>query len=166
MTARAPGGWGHLALRFADVVTSKALSPSERSAAEGWLVSDTERRAFFDQPVADQRHGYGSALVVKAERPDRPDLVRAALLHDVGKRHADLGAIGRVLASVAIRLRLPLTPRWTAYRDHGELAAAELVGAEPIVTDFARHHHGRRPPTIDAEDWAALIRADTARVGR
>ena len=100
--------------------------------------------------------------------PHRPDLVRAALLHDVGKRHANLGAVGRVLATLAIRLRLPLTPRWRLYRDHGRLAAAELGDEEPVVIEFARHHQIGRPPTIPAADWDILASADRARlhVGR
>lgn len=133
---------------------------------EGWIASREQAVAFFDQPPPDQRHGYTAARSVEATRPNRPDLVRAALLHDVGKRHAGLGPLGRAAASSAIRLGLPLTPRWAVYRDHGALAAAELAGSEPIVVDFARSHHGARPPSIDPDDWEALVAADAARVGR
>lgn len=161
-----PGPWGHLALRFIDVVTADSLTAPERCAVEGWLDGPAESSAFFAQPPADQRHGYAAALIVLARRPGRPDLVKAALLHDVGKRHAGLGPLARVVASVAIRLRLPLSGRWEAYRDHGDLAAAELSASEPIVGAFARHHHGARPSTIDADDWAVLVAADAARVGR
>jgi putative nucleotidyltransferase with HDIG domain len=86
----------------------------------------------------------------------------AALLHDIGKRHARLGLIGRSVASVLILLGLPLGQRMRTYRDHGMVAARELVGLSlpSLVVDFAMHHHGRRPPTIDPGIWDALIHAD------
>ena len=33
-------------------------------------------------------------------------------------------------------------------------------GAEEIVVEFARHHHGRRPATIREDDWDVLQSAD------
>ncbi len=131
-----------------------------------WLAGPHEATAFFAQAAADQRHGYASAQVAVAAAPGRRDLVRAALLHDIGKRHAALGPTARSAASVAIRLGLPLPARWKLYRDHGSLSAAELAGAEPIVIEFARHHHGSRPSSIPADDWDLLVRADAARIGR
>lgn len=160
-----PGSWLHLAWRFLDVLTARPLDHSERKAVRGWL-RESENGAFFSQSDADQRHGFDSALHVLAAAPGRTDLVRAALLHDIGKRHAHLGALGRVLASVAIRLRLPLPPRWALYRDHGRVGAAELAGAEPLVVAFLAAHHGQRPPTIDESDWLILTGADRTRFGR
>lgn len=161
-----PGPWSHLAVRFFDVVTSRSLRPDEHGMVRSWLRTEVETEAFFAQSVADQRHGFASARHVAEVVPGRPDLVRAALLHDVGKRHAHLGAIQRVLASVAIRLRLPMPERWRQYRDHGPAAAEELAGAELVVTEFARHHHGARPPSISVDDWEILVASDQARVGR
>ncbi|MGH8912133.1 MAG: hypothetical protein ACRDVD_06440 [Acidimicrobiia bacterium] len=161
-----PGRWSHLALRFVDVVTSRPLDAVERAGVRRWLASPSEEAGFFAQSDADQRHGYASALSATAATPGRPEVVRAALLHDIGKRHAHLGPIARSAASIAIRLSLPLAPRWELYRDHGNLSAAELSGAEPLVVEFARHHHGDRPDSISPEDWAVLIEADAARVGR
>lgn len=148
------------------MVTSHPLDPAERAAVREWLVSPSEMDGFFSQSGADQRHGYGSALHVLGVAPARTDLVRAALLHDIGKRHARLGTLGRSAASIAIRLGLPLPAGWALYRDHGALSAAELAGAEPAVVEFARHHHGERPATITPADWQILVRADGARIGR
>lgn len=158
-----PGTWGHLTARFFDVVTARPLTRGEAEAVERWLAEGPARRAFFAQPVADQRHGFAAALQVLATDSSRLDLVRAALLHDVGKRHARLGPLGRVVASFAQRLRLPLTSRMALYRDHGTLAAAELAEQERVVADFARHHHGVRPPSIPAGEWKTLVAADRAR---
>ena len=161
-----PGRWSHLALRFVDVVTSRPLDEAERARVRQWLASPGEEAGFFAQSDADQRHGYASAISATAATPGRSEVVRAALLHDIGKRHAQLGPLARTAASIAIRLGLPLGPRWELYRDHGSLSAAELAGAEPLVIEFARHHHGDRPDSISPEDWAVLVEADAARVGR
>jgi hypothetical protein len=160
------GSWGHLAWRFFDVITARPLDHTEREAVRERLHSDAEARAFFSQADADQRHGYAASLHVLAAAPDRPDLARAALLHDIGKRHAHLGPLGRVLASVAIRLHLPLPPRWALYRDHGRVGASELAGAEPLVVAFVAGHHGQRPESIDESDWRILAGADRTRFGR
>lgn len=157
------GQWGHLTARFFDVITSRALNRDEVDAVRRWAGSGPAVDAFFGQPPADQRHGFAAALHVASRVPDRPDLVRAALLHDIGKRHAGLGAVGRVFVSLALGMHLPLTPRLALYRDHGLLAAAEMAGEEPVVVDFARHHHGDRPPSIPAGEWELLRAADRAR---
>lgn len=159
-----PGTWTHLAARFYDVTTSRALEKGERDAVRRWLPSAELREAFFAQTPADQRHGFTAALHVVARHPDRPDLIRAALVHDIGKRHASLGPLGRVAASLAIRLRLPLTSRFALYRDHGKLGAAELAGEEPVVVEFARHHHESRPSTIAQVEWDVLVESDRARM--
>jgi putative nucleotidyltransferase with HDIG domain len=126
-----------------------------------WLPSEPAD-LFFAQSKADQRHGYHAALTVIAAGADDSDVIMAALLHDVGKRHARLGIIRRSIASVMILLGLPLTARMEVYRDHGMVAARELAGLSlpSLVVDFAMHHHGERPPTIDPRVWNALVAAD------
>jgi hypothetical protein len=161
-----PGSWTHLAARFFDVLTAQPLRPDERVRLADWL-SPVEQAMFLGQSAADQRHGLECGLEVAASHPHRPDLVRAALLHDVGKRHARLGPLGRVVASVLIRLHIPVGPRIRSYEAHGPIGSRELLelGAEPIVVDFARHHHGSRPDSIPPEEWELLESVDRARVG-
>jgi hypothetical protein len=161
-----PGSWTHLAARFFDVLTAQPLGTEDRARLVDWL-SPVEQAMFLGQSPADQRHGLECGLEVAASHAHRPDLVRAALLHDVGKRHARLGPFGRVLASVLIRLRVPVGARVRSYEAHGPLGSRELLelGAEPIVVDFARHHHGIRPDSIPPEEWDLLESVDRARVG-
>lgn len=85
-------------------------------------------------------------------------------MHDVAKRHARLGVVGRVIASVCIKLRIPVRGRFEAYRQHGPIGADELerAGSPPIVVRYARSHHGSRPPDVDVQTWALLVAADEA----
>ena len=117
--------------------------------------------------MVDQRHGYLSASRVAAQIADRREVIRAALLHDVGKRHSGLNIIGRSLVTGLSKLGLGrLIGRKGGQADlyirHGELAAEELseLGAEPLVVVFARSHHAARPLEIDASTWEILVASD------
>lgn len=155
-----PGSWSHLSRRFFASLEAGPLAPSELS----WLasaLSEPEFELFCEQSVVDQRHGFASAAHLDAA--GAPALLTvAAALHDVGKRHARLGVLGRVAASLAIKLGVPVGGRVAIYRDHGPLGALELqaIGSDPLVVAFARHHHGARPRVIDTVDWQLLIEAD------
>ncbi|MFQ5523172.1 MAG: hypothetical protein ACE5F5_06295 [Acidimicrobiia bacterium] len=151
----------HLVRRFFDVLFARPLTATERAAVRSWLDPEMSR-LFFDQASHDQRHGYLAALAVLAAGRAEPETIAAALMHDVGKRHARLGVVGRSVASILVRLRLPLTERMKIYRDHGLHAARELaeVGAPALVVAFALHHHGSRPPSIAPGTWEALKDAD------
>lgn len=156
-----PGSPSHLIRRFFDVLLSRPLDQAERAAIEEWLDS-RQSEIFFSQPHSDQRHGYHAALVVLSAADADVSTLRAALLHDVGKRHSGLGVVGRSVISVLIGVGLPLPKRGRLYRDHGEIAARELdeIGCEALVVDFARHHHGGRPDGFPLPIWELLQRAD------
>ena len=156
-----PGPPAHLVRRFFSFLSARALDPDEQRWVAETLAED-EARLFWAQPIADQRHGHDCGRWVAERRPDRPDLVRAAVLHDVAKRHAGLGAIGRALATVFTALRIPGPASFHRYTRHGPIGAEELasVGAEPLVVAFTEHHHGDRPETIQASDWELLKTAD------
>jgi putative nucleotidyltransferase with HDIG domain len=152
---------GHLIRRFASFVTARGLDAEEQR----WVADrlrDAEVAAFWSQPIADQRHAHDCARHVAARVTDRPDLVRAALLHDIGKRHARLGAIGRSLATVAAAFGFRGPGSFDRYTRHGPVGAEELAaaGAERLVVDFAAAHHGSRPTTIPADEWTLLHQAD------
>jgi putative nucleotidyltransferase with HDIG domain len=156
-----PGSLSHLTGRFFDVLLARPLQDFEQATVGTWL-NELELSLFFAQPRVDQRHGYTAALTVVAGGVSDPTVIRAALLHDVGKRHARLGVIGRVFASLLILFHVPLRGRLLAYQDHGEVAAKELeaMGSEPLIVEFARHHHDERPSIIDVDTWSLLQLAD------
>lgn len=151
----------HLVRRFFYVLRARPLRPREQAEVAA-LLNDGERDLFWEQPVADMRHALVSARHVLRIVPGRRDLARAALLHDVGKRHAGLGVIGRSVASAGAIVGFVPGKRLGAYLDHGELGAADLAaaGAEQLVVDFTRHHHGARPGSIGADEWDLLQAAD------
>jgi hypothetical protein len=119
---------------------------------------------FFEQMTADQRHGYHAALSVISDGRSDSDVIAAALMHDIGKRHARLGVIGRSVTSIMILLGLPLTRRMLLYKDHGKNGARELarLGAPPLAIEFALHHQDERPRTIESQIWEILLSADQA----
>ncbi len=156
------GSWAHLVGRFFAVVTAEPLTEDERREVEEWFDLPGEATVYWEQSVADQRHGLETARMIAAARRARRDLVRAGLLHDIGKRHSNLGVIGRSLASLLAKLRLPVRGSWRSYLEHGPLGADELArfGSELLVTEFTRHHHRGRPSTITEDDWKLLKSAD------
>ncbi len=143
-----------------------ALTECDLAELAGW-IHGAALDLYLSQPPSDQRHGLDSARFVAA-RGGSSEAVVAALLHDVGKRHARLGVLGRTIATLLSLVRLPGRGRFGLYLDHGNLGADELVGLgfDSLVVDFARHHHGYRPATIGEADWDLLVAADLTVVGR
>lgn len=156
-----PGSFGHLATRFFDYLRATPLSDEDMQTARSILTPE-EAEIFFDQSQRDQAHGFDAALVVLDSGRSTDERLRAALLHDVGKRHAGLGVLGRVTASILIKAGMPLTRRFKLYRDHGPVGAADLeaAGSPSLVVEFARAHHSSRPASLSDEDWALLQSAD------
>lgn len=157
----APFGILHLAGRFFHFLAASPLDDEESERVRS-LLSPAECAMFFAQPAQDQRHAFEAALFV----PD--ELHAAALLHDVGKRHSRLGALGRVIASIIGMLGLPARGRFALYLEHGPIAADELndIGSDTITVAYARHHHGERPTGVDARTWRSLEEADRVVVRR
>ncbi|HSQ37266.1 MAG TPA: hypothetical protein VLS92_05165 [Acidimicrobiia bacterium] len=153
----------HLARRFFGTLRRRPLRPAQQAEAAG-LLHPEERKLFWGQGPADQRHALRCARAVLARAPGRFDLARAALLHDVGKGIVRLGVAGRVLATGLSLLRLPTPGRLGAYLEHGRSGADRLAaaGAEPLVVAYTRHHHDGRPAAVPAQDWELLAAADRA----
>jgi hypothetical protein len=155
------GSPAHLLRRFVDYLTAPPLTRSEIGAVTDWLTPGLAG-LFFQQNAPDQRHAYHAALTVVASGVTDRDVIVSALMHDVGKRHARLGVVGRSIASVLIALGASPGDRMTVYRDHGIIGARELAdrGAPALAIDFALHHQRDRPATIDPAVWSVLMRAD------
>lgn len=89
-------------------------------------------------------------------------VLRTALLHDVGKAHTTLGAVGRSVATMLDVVGAPLLPAMAVYRDHGALGAEALarIGADALTIDFARRHPDPDPGSQSPAAWAVLLEAD------
>ena len=151
----------HLARRFFGFVTAAPLGPADqafvaRHLGPGWSS------LFWGQQFQDQRHAVEVARRVQAVLPGDESATRAALLHDVGKRHSALGAWGRSLATALDGFGLPRSTRMRAYRLHGPLGGEDLeaAGSGDLEIAFARHHAGSMPPEVDPGRWRALLEAD------
>ena len=154
----------HLARRFLSVAFAADLRADEQM----WVahhLGPGSLRLFWLQPVPDRRHSHDVARWVADRLPERTDLIVAALLHDVGKRHSALGAIGRTWATLLRWVRLPESARFSRYTRHGPIGAEELaaMGHSGIVVAFAAHHHEARPDGVDPADWMVLAEADHRR---
>ncbi|MDX1448091.1 MAG: HDIG domain-containing protein [Acidimicrobiia bacterium] len=160
-----PGSWAHLARRFFWTLRAGDLTATELAEVER-LLTPRQFALFVEQGPADRRHGWDAGRTVAKETDDL-EVIRAALLHDIGKRHARLGVIGRTVASVLARLRIPAPGRLGLYLGHAALGAEELAaaGSSALVVDFTHTHHGRKPAGIEQATWDLLVRADTEVIG-
>jgi hypothetical protein len=152
----------HLVRRFFGSLRARVASPNEQAMLAASLP-ESSLRLFVTQPAMDQRHALRAAARIPVDAPARPDLVRAALLHDIGKTPSNLGVVGRSVASLLAMAHLPRTTRMRRYLEHGALGAEALAasGETGIVVAFAAHHGlPRTPPGVDPVSWDILRRAD------
>ena len=151
----------HLVRRFWGFVTARPLSPAEQMEVARLLDGST-LRLFYLQQAADQRHAFTVAERVRPGIKDRSAVLKAALLHDVGKTEVRLGAIGRSAATVLDAMGVRLPARFARYRRHGAIGAEllEKAGCDPLTVAFARGHPGPVSDGVDPETWEALAEAD------
>jgi hypothetical protein len=152
----------HLSGRFFGVLVTTPLGPADQDLVNNALTAE-QARLFWEQDPIDQRHAFDVFRRVGEKLGDDTTAAAAALLHDVGKRHSDVGAIGRSLATVFDTVHLPLPEDWRRYRDHEALGAADLeeIGADELAVAFARGR-AARPQSVDPVVWDTLVAADDA----
>lgn len=160
LTERLIHGW-HLVRRFFGFIRAQPPGPGDQDFVARYLDGPCAR-IFWEQQHADQRHAIDVARRVAAALPGDDAAVRAALLHDVGKRNSHTGAVSRSIATVFDSMGIPVTSRMSSYRSHGPIGADELasIGCDPLAVAFARHHPGAAPDGVDPTRWAILLDAD------
>ena len=97
------GSWRHLTGRFFGALSPAGPPPED----EAWALSsllEGEQRLWRRMSGPDRRHAVGVARdTVRLLGPDEPppEVVAAALLHDVGKVESSLGTFSRVGVTLA-----------------------------------------------------------------
>lgn len=105
----------HLARRFFSAVSAR-VDPTEYDLVARYC-SPAEQSLFRSMRLADQRHSLDLCRRLERDGHLDPDLLRAALLHDVGKSFGPLPLALRVFYALC-RLTSPPFARWLARADH------------------------------------------------
>jgi len=159
--------------QFGRALTAR-VRPEERALVARILPAPAAE-LFFRMPRQDQRHGLDMVYALQKRGEDAPELLAAALLHDVAKA----GGV-RVWHRVIAVLLLALSPGWlhrlaspdpASWRHpfwlqlHHPQRGAELAaaaGCAAATVELIRHHQeakARLAPPLDR--WlAALQRVD------
>lgn len=146
------------------------VKPEEYRLVEGALPP-AQARMFREMPLASQRHCLNVYYALRQAGEDDEEWLRAALLHDVGKRgvrlyHRVANVLLRALAPRLWRCWAtpgpgPLRHGLYALRYHGELGAQDLVSREasPGMVQIVRRHQGE-----DGSDrrWRRFRQVDEA----
>lgn len=126
------------------------LARPDDAWAVGWL-EPPEVALYLAMDRRDRTHACAVAkAVLRADPEAEPRLVRAALLHDLGKTERRFAAWERLLAHLYCPAELPAEPRlpgvrgaWQAKLHHPYYGAAKLLeqGGCPEVAEIIAQHH-------------------------
>mgnify|MGYP000936403038 CR=1 FL=1 len=155
MTSASIPFWGR-AKQFFRSLTASPLKDSDLKYIQRYL-SEQERALFFQMDIIDQRHALEAAryahraATARGLGHQRHLIVKAALLHDIGKVKGDLPLLAR--AKYTLFQPKPgknQNKAWAALKDHAQRGAhmAETFGTEPEVVRLIRGHHN--PPQDEA----------------
>jgi len=152
------------------------VSPDDLREADK-ILPPPARELFRRMSVPDQRHALNVKRTLRDEGHTEPDLLAAALLHDVGKSSAQIHSWHRAIIVLSKRFApgalLWLTsgaPRgwrrpFVIHRQHAELGAewAAQAGCSALTISLIRRHQEslhRAPREKEEQLLIALQRAD------
>lgn len=133
-------------------------------------LNQSEKRLFWELPCHERHHALDTAEFIRcnaADRPDKEALIKAALLHDIGKVGSGMG-IFKKSTLVLIDKFLPELSRmlstrinmFNIYYNHPEIGAEMLegIGEDKYVVELVRYHHSSK--AADTDGMEILKKAD------
>lgn len=133
---------------------SKRITPDQQAAVRGWLTPALFE-VFSKLSLAEQHHAYHVRATLVAQGHTEPDLLTAALLHDVGKSQMPLAVWEKVAIVLGNRFFAKTAKAWgeskvvtwwrrpfiNAYQHPAWGAAmAAGAGAPATVVELIRRH--------------------------
>ncbi|AOY78103.1 HD domain-containing protein [Clostridium formicaceticum] len=113
-------------------------------------LSEKEQNLFFQLRKSEQRHCLNVAYGCHQEAPQNPDLVKAALLHDIGKIGSNLTLVNKSFVVIIQKLKLkgkmlpPFLQKALHYKNnHAELGYQLLLKLQlnDRILFLVRNHH-------------------------
>lgn len=125
------------------------VTPEDQKFLEMYL-NDHEIALFYRLRMGEQRHCLNIAYDCLSSEMSDPFLIKAALLHDVGKIHSNLTLVNKALVVLVLKLHIPekILPKFLKkalyYKMHHPTLGAKILeesGTEPPVIFLTRYHH-------------------------
>jgi hypothetical protein len=158
--------------QFLQAVTARPLDTKVKKEIKG-LLNPLQQRLFDRLSPGEQQHSYRVMSALHSAGQEQPDLLAAALLHDVGKTFIRRAWWDRVIVVLGQALLPGKAAQWSAGEargwtrpfvvkaHHAEWGAAVVEAAEssPRTVTLIRRHHDD-PATIEDEElkeWLSLL---------
>ena len=136
------------------------------------ILFPEEQHLFHKLPAADQNHSLRVFRSLQIQGEDDPDLLKAALLHDLGKTRYPLRRWERVFAVLAAGLFPRRVQVWgdgkptglrrplVIIKQHPQWGAdlAQLAGSSPRTVWFIRNHEKDLPEGSPTDEELFLLR--------
>ncbi len=144
------------ARQFYRALTARPLGATERQAVST-LLSPAQQSLFQQMRTRDQRHSFQVMCTLVERGQSDPDLLTAALLHDVGKSRYPLILWEQPVVVLIRNFRPNTAVQWgngaprgwkrpfVVYQRHAEWGAemAAAAGSSPLVVELIRYHQSK-----------------------
>jgi putative nucleotidyltransferase with HDIG domain len=144
-------------------------------------LNQREQTLFWAMNLPDQRHSLNVAytsmvLAQKIAYVDEKNLIKASLLHDVGKVHGDVSTFDKIVTVIAYKFAPIWSEKWAKfgkgnrldnlrhafyiYFNHAERSKEKLIaiGLDELADIVSKHH--KAPASDDQLELTILRKAD------